>query len=64
MTTLQRFVKKLLLVGPDPSAGVDLAMSCQEMRPQGLMGLVVEQPRILQSVSTRGKSTSLRGNQR
>jgi hypothetical protein len=45
MMTLQRFVKKLLL-DPDPSASVDLAMCCQVVRPQGLMGLAVERPRI------------------
>jgi hypothetical protein len=45
MTMLQRFVKKLLL-GPDPSAGADLAMCCQAVRPQGLMGLAVERPGI------------------
>ena len=45
MMTLQRFVKKLLL-DPDPSASVDLAMCCQVVRPQGLMGLAVERPGI------------------
>jgi hypothetical protein len=41
MTTLKRFVKKLLQ-GPDPSAGVDLGMWCKVVRPQGLMVLAVE----------------------
>jgi hypothetical protein len=45
MMTLQRFVKKLLH-SPDPSAGADLAMCCKVVRPQGLMGLAVERPRI------------------
>jgi hypothetical protein len=45
MTTLQRFMKKLLL-GPDPSASADLTMCCQAVRPQGLMELAVERPGI------------------
>jgi hypothetical protein len=45
MTTLKRFVKKLLH-GPDPSAGADLGMCCKVVRPQGLMGLAVERPGI------------------
>jgi hypothetical protein len=45
MTTPQKFVKTLLL-GPDPSAGVDLAMSCQVVRPMGLMQLADERPGI------------------
>jgi hypothetical protein len=45
MTTPQKFVMTLLL-GPDPSAGADLAMSCQVARPLGLMELADEQPGI------------------
>jgi hypothetical protein len=41
MTTPQKFVKTLLL-GPDPSVDVDLAMSCQVVRPLGLMELADE----------------------
>jgi hypothetical protein len=41
MTMPQKFVKTLLL-GPDPSAGADLAMSCQVVRPLGLMDLADE----------------------
>jgi hypothetical protein len=33
---------KTLLLGPDPSADVDLAMSCQVVRPLGLMDLTDE----------------------
>jgi hypothetical protein len=45
MTTLKRFMKKLLH-GLDPSAGTDLGMCCKVVRPQGLMGLAVERPGI------------------
>ena len=45
MTTPQKFVKTLLL-GPDPSASADLAMSCQVVRPLGPIELADERPGI------------------
>jgi hypothetical protein len=41
MTMPHKF-KKTLLLGPDPSAGADMAMSCQVVRPLGLMDLTDE----------------------
>jgi hypothetical protein len=41
VTKPQKFVKTLIL-GPNPSAGADLAMSCQVVRPLGLMELADE----------------------
>jgi hypothetical protein len=41
MTMPQKFMKTLLL-DPDPSVGADLAMSCQVVRPLGLMELADE----------------------
>ena len=41
MTMPQKF-KKTLLLGPDPSTGADLTMSCHVVRPLGLMDLADE----------------------
>jgi hypothetical protein len=41
VTMPHKFVKTLLL-GPDPCVGADLAMSCQVVRPLGLMDLADE----------------------